>query len=387
MLDRRLVALLIETSNAYARNLLRGIIRYVREQHRPWSIRLLEQGRGETPPAWLKRWKGDGIIARIENRRIADAVAATRLPIVDVSAARLLPELPWVETDDRAIAQLAFDHLADRNFRSFAFCGDSRFQWSCWRRDHFVSLVEARGLTCSVHDFRTRSGKTLSEEGQRDDLLKWLRTLPRPVGVLACYDVLAHQVLDVCHEHELRVPDDIAVLGVDNDELLCSLTIPPLSSVIPDAQGTGYEAARQLDLLMSSRKRASESVLMSPLGVCTRQSTDVLAIDDPDVAHAIRYIRDHALEGIKVQDVLGEVPLSRRALEIRFRELLDRTPHDEIMRVRMERVKELLLSTDLSLSEIAHRTGFRHVEYLSVAFRRSEGYPPSDFRKGRGRMA
>jgi len=385
MPDRRLVALLIETSNAYARNLLRGIIRYVREQHRPWSIRLLEQGRGETPPAWLKRWEGDGIIARIENRRIADAVSATKLPIVDVSAARLLPELPWVETDDRAIAQLAFDHLQDRNFRSFAFCGDSQFQWSCWRRDHFVSLVESKGLTCPVHDFRTRSGKNVSEERQRQNLLEWLRKLPKPVGILACYDVLGHQVLDVCHEEELRVPDDIAVLGVDNDELLCSLTIPPLSSVIPDAQGTGYEAARQLDLQMSSRKRPPESVLMKPLGVCTRQSTDVLAIDDPDIAHAVRYIRDHALEGINVQDVLAKVPLSRRALEIRFRDLLERTPHDEIMRVRIERVKELLLSTDLSLSEIAQRTGFRHVEYLSVAFRRNEGQPPSEFRKRRGR--
>jgi LacI family transcriptional regulator len=385
-MSHRLVALLIETSNAYARNLLRGIIRYVREQHRPWSIRLLEQGRGDTPPAWLKHWEGDGIIARIENRKIADAVTMTKLPVIDVSAARLLPELPWVETDDAAISRLAFDHLFDRNFRSFAFCGDSRFNWSNWRRDHFIQLVESRGFQCAVHDFRSRATGKTSEELQRRKLHEWLISLPKPVGLLACYDVLGHQILDVCHDQQLRVPDDIAVLGVDNDELLCSLTIPPLSSVIPDGWGTGYEAARLLDRQMTSRKHTAERILMKPLGVFTRQSTDVLAIDDPDVAAAIRLIRARALEGINVQDVLKEIPLSRRALEIRFRELLNRTPHDEIMRVRIERVKELLLTTDLGLSEIAARTGFRHVEYLSVAFRRHEGQPPGEFRRGRSRV-
>jgi LacI family transcriptional regulator len=369
------VALLIETSNAYARGLLQGVVAWQRE-HRPWSLFLAEHTRGDKPPAWLADWAGDGIIARIENAGIARALRRVRLPIVDVSAARLLPALPWFETDDAAVAQAAFEHLRERGFRNFAFCGDPRFNWSNWRQEHFQRAVQAEGGTCAAYE----PARVASDRDAADDLARWLRYLPKPVGVMACYDLRGVQVLDACRRLGVPVPDEVAVVAVDNDELLCELAHPPLSSVVPNTRRTGYEAAALLDRLMNGSRAPGETHLIPPLGVATRQSTDVLAIEDPHVSRAVRYIREHACEGINVRDVLRAVPQSRRLLEARFKKLLGRTPHEEILRVQLRRVKQLLTETDLPLETIAERTGFAHPEYLSVVFRREVGQPPSRYR-------
>lgn len=373
----RKVALLIETSNAYARGLLRGVVAYVRE-HRPWSLYLAEHARGERPPAWLAKWDGDGIIARIENPAIARALRSVKTPVVDVSAARLIPTLPFFETDDAAVAQTAAEHLLERGFRHFAFCGDARFNWSRLRGEHFQRVVRAAGHDCAnyVPSLAGRRG----EAWQVDDIAQWLKKLPRPLGVFACYDLRGAQVLDACRELGVKVPDDIAVIGADNDDLLCELSDPPLSSVILNPHRTGYAAAGLLDQMMSGRRVKGETHLIPPIGVATRQSTDTLAVDDRHVAQALRYIRDHACEGINVRDVLHAVPHARRRLEARFKKLLGRTPHEEIIRVQLNRVKQLLVETDLPLAEIAERTGFAHVEYLSVVFKRETGLPPSKFR-------
>jgi LacI family transcriptional regulator len=380
MKSRPSVALLIETSNAYARGLLEGIVAYIRE-HRPWSIHLPEQGRGDSPPDWLARWRGNGIIARIENADIARAVTKARLPVVDVSAARLVPGVAWVETDDRAIAQLAVDHFLERGFRQLAFCGDSAFNWSNWRRDHFVRILAARGLACHVFDFSPGTARRESRSRQQRRLADWIRKLPKPIGVMACYDIRAQQLLDVCREIDVAVPDDVAVIGVDNDELLCDLSSPPLTSVIPNAVRTGYEAAALLDRLMAGKPVAPEPHLIEPLGIAVRQSTDVLAMEDRDVAAAVRFIREHACDRINVADVLKAVPLSRRVLESRFRARLGRTPHDEILRLKLERVKQLLLETELSIAAIAERAGFEHSEYLSATFKQHFGQSPSVYRR------
>jgi LacI family transcriptional regulator len=371
------VALLIETSNEYARGLLRGIVAYIRE-HQAWSLYLSEHNRGDRAPAWLSTWNGSGIIARIENNEIAEGLRKLAIPMVDVSAARLIPSLPWFETDDSAIAHLAAEHLLERGFTNFAYAGDSRFNWSNWREEHFINCVRAAGHQCAVY----RGSRRFSpgEDEQVDDLAKWVRDLPKPVGVMACYDFRGQQVLDACRRINVAVPDEVAVIGVDNDELLCELASPPLSSVIPNTYRTGYEAAALLAEMMAGRKFTSEAHLIPPLGVATRQSTDVLAIHDRNIARAIHYIRNHACSGINVQDVIKAVPQSRRLLEKRFMKLLGRTPHEEIIRVQLDRVKQLLTRTDLPLEEIAQRSGFAHVEYLSVAFKRETGMPPSKFR-------
>jgi LacI family transcriptional regulator len=205
--------------------------------------------------------------------------------------------------------------------------------------------------------------------------------LPRPVGILACYDIRAQQLLDVCRELEISVPEEVAVIGVDNDELLCNLCTPPLSSVIPDTLQTGYRAAELLDKLLQGKTISEEATFIEPLGVAARQSTDILAIDDPDLVKALKLIREHASDGINVKDLLREIPLSRRVFEFRFQKLLGCTPHEMLIRTRMDRVKQLLRETDLTLETIAHRSGFAHVEYMTSAFRRHAGMTPGVYRK------
>jgi LacI family transcriptional regulator len=301
------------------------------------------------------------------------------LPAVDVSAARLVPELPWVETDDEQIARLAAEHLLERGFKNFAFCGDARFNWSVWREKHFCARVAA--MNHHVHCYRPQAGAA-DLSAQIGDLRRWLNELPKPVGIMACYDIRGQQILDACRSAGLAVPAEVAVIGVDDDALLCDLASPPLSSVIPNTHRTGYEAAALLDRLMAGKRVAALPHLIAPLGVAPRQSTDVLAVDDREIAHAVQFIREHACAGINVTDVLRAVPLSRRVLEQRFQRLLGRTPREEILQVRLSRVRQLLTETDLPLYLIADRTGFEHVEYLSVVFKRETGQTTSEFRAG-----
>lgn len=380
MRKRHSVALLLETSNAYSRGLLDGIIAYQRE-HELWSIYIGEQQRGAKPPAWFSNWQGDGIIARIETEAIATAVKRSGLPAVDVSAARRVPHLPWVETNDREIARLAASHLIERGFRELAFYGEPDFNWSQWREDHFTEFARQSGCNCQVFRAASRAEKGYSWSRERRRLIAWVRKLPKPIGVMACYDFGGQQLLDVCRELDIAVPEQMAVIGVDDDARLCRLCTPPLSSVIPDTHRAGYEAAKLLDRMMNGERIVGEAILIPPRGIAQRQSSDVYAVDDPDVVAALRFIREHACDGISVGDVLRVVPLSRRMLEHRFQKLIGRTPHAEIMRIRIERTSRLLRETDLTLAEIARRTGFPHAEYLSVAFKRQTGQTPRGYRR------
>jgi LacI family transcriptional regulator len=368
MKPRKQVALLIETSNAYARGLLRGIMAYVRE-HEPWAFRLTEHGRGEGGPDELAGWKGHGAIARVENRKIAAAVRRFQGPVVDVSAARLLPELPWVETDDVAIARAAADHLLARGLRNFGYCGDDRFNWSKWRREAFHRYLAEAGLPCDDGPSRGTAG-----------LAEWVRSLPKPAGVFASYDVRGREVLDACRLAEVEVPDQVAVIGVDDDELLCELSDPPLSSVIPDTRRTGWVAAELLSQWMAGRRPLPAAHRIPPLGVTTRRSTDMLAVEDPELATALRFISERACRGITVEDVLSQVALSRRVLEDRFKRVLGRSPHAEILRAQLERAKQLLLQRNLTLAAVAHQCGFRNGEYLGTVFKREFGLTPGQYR-------
>lgn len=381
------VALLVETSNAYARGVLSGIRKYVKI-HGPWNVHLSEHARGDQPPKWIADWDGDGVIARVENKQIARALAGIRAPVVDVSSYHYLPDAPVVTTDNAIIARLAFEHLADRGFRYFAYCGDQRFAWSVARGGFFDELVRNAGLTCE--HYTSPVGPERDSDAETDAIAEWLRGLPCPLAVFAAYDARGQQVLEACQRAGLSVPEEVAVLGVDNDELLCELSPQALSSVIPDMQRTGWEAAELLSRLMNGALIEPSVHRIPPIGIATRQSTDVTAVEDVHVAKAARFIREHACVGISVSDVVSAVPVGRRLLEKRFRALLGRTLRQEITRVQMQRVKELLVGTDLSLAEIAERAGFRHVEYLTFVFKREFGTSPSAYRiehqpqRGRG---
>ncbi|KAA1257739.1 Xylose operon regulatory protein [Rubripirellula obstinata] len=379
-MPRKTVALLIETSNGYCRGLLEGVIAYTKERA-DWSIHLTEQERGASPPWWLNSWDGDGIIARIETDSIGKRLKKFGIPIVDLSAARHIKGVPWADTDDRAISQLAVDHFVERGFKHLAFCGDAGFQWSAKRCDHFGKLAEDAGCTFHQHQSIARYDKHYDFASDKRQIMKWLQQLPRPVAIIGCYDFKAQQVLDACRQMDVSVPAEVTVLGVDDDHLICELSEPTLSSVIPDTKRTGYEAADLLNRMMHGEQLATEHPLLTqPLGIRVRQSTDTLAIDDEDVARALQFIRRNATANIRVTDILQEVSLSRRALEHRFKKWLGHTPHEEIQRVRISRIKELLTDSDLTIHQIARRTGFEYDEYMAAAFKRETGITPTEYR-------
>jgi len=216
----------------------------------------------------------------------------------------------------------------------------------------------------------------------KSSLEVWLSKLPKPTGLLCAYDIQAQVVLDTCRNMNLPVPELLAVMGVDNDTLLCDLSHPSLTSVAPDARGAGFHAAQLLDDLMHGRRASSStSVLMKPLGIIQRQSTDITAVSNKAIAAAIRFIRDHACDGINVTDVLSHVHLSRRTLESQFLESTGKTPHDMISTIRTDRVQRLLQQSELSLDEIAKHAGFEHTEYMSVVFKKRFGVSPGRYRR------
>ncbi len=368
---------MIETSNSYARGLLSGVKDFIRA-HGPWNVHLSEHGRGDRPPKWIADWDGDGIVARIENKQIARALSDLNVPVVDLSSHRLLPGVPVVTTDNALISRLAFQHFVERGFRHFAFCGDGRFAWSIARGGHFDEYVREAGLTCE--HYATPAGHDADSDPETDAIADWLRNLPSPVAIFACYDARGQQVLEAAQRAGLSVPEQVAVLGVDNDELLCELSPPPLSSVVPDTQRSGWVAAELLAKLMRGESVPADMHRIAPRGVCTRQSSDTYAVDDPQISRALRFIREDACSGISVGELLKKCPMSRRVLEQRMKELLGRSPHEEITRVQLQRAKDLLVDTELTLEEIAERSGFRNAQYLSVVFKRETGTPPSEFR-------
>ena len=372
----RKVALVFETTNAYARALLIGIGDYVLS-HGPWSIHFAELGAHDNPPAWLEKWDGDGVVFRGESKRIARVIERLSIPKIDLTPSRLLAASPWVKSDDAAVAHLAAQHFLERGFREFAYCGDARFSWSHRRGDRFGQLVRSANYVC--HHYQPPRSVPNSD-AEVDAIASWLTSLPKPVGVFACYDNRGQQVLEACRRARLAVPEEVAVLGVDNDEVLCVLSPPPLSSVILNARRAGWEAAALLSLMMNGETVPAEPHLIPPVGIATRQSSDILAIGDGRIAAALRYIREHACEGIRVSDVLRHCPMARRALEERFRQFLGRTPRQEILRVQLNRVKDLLVGTELPIGEIAARAGF-NAEQLSAVFKKEHGLAPSEYRR------
>ncbi len=379
----RKVALLIETSNRYGRDLLYGVRDWMREGER-WAIRFTEQGRRAPLPTWLKDWQGDGIIARVDSPQIAAALRRTRLPVVDVSAERFSSEFSRVSIDNGAVARLAAEHLEAKGFSDFAYCGDRRFLWSRQRGVEFRRCLAEKGRRCV--DFGEPAGTAKpGSDAEIRAIARWLKGLPKPVGVFACYDGRALQVLEACQLLGLHVPDQVAVLGVDNDELVCELANPPLSSVQPNARRSGYEAAALLARLMGGEKKAvAPTHQVQPVRVVERQSTDVVAVADVKVAAALKFIRLHACEGMDVGDVLRAVPMSRTRLEQKFKALLGHSPHRQLVQQRIARAKHLLAESKIAISEVAEQAGFDNASYLSVAFRRETGLSPFAYRAKHG---
>jgi len=377
------VALLIETSREYARGLLRGVARY-HQEHGPWSIFFEPHGLDDPPPSWLKSWRGDGILVRIDNRRMADAILRTGIPAVDVRGAFQNLGLPFIGVDNRPVSRLAFEHLLNCGLRNFAFCGTPRGENpnQDFRCEVFVQLAQEAGCDCRVYLGKGRRGRTRDWEQGQQEIARWLTSLPKPVGVMTCHDDRGHQVLEACRRAELRVPDEVAVIGVDNDPFLCNLCTPPLTSIDINPSRIGYEAAAQLAAIMNGGRAPREPVLLGPpRGVAPRQSTDMLAVEDEEVASAIRFVRENAVKGITVQEVLARATRSPSTLERRVKRLLGRTIKAEITRVKLSRARLLLCETELPVAKISARCGFSEPRYFCEVFRTNEGLTATAFRR------
>ncbi len=378
------VALLIESSRGYGRDLQRGVAAYMRT-HGPYSIYRHERSLGDAVPGWLESWEGDGVIARIESQELANFLAQSGLPVVDLRDKIRVPGVPSIETNDLSVAQLACEHFLDRGIRSFAFCGFEGANFSRRREASTVDYLANAGIPITVYNSPTGSifdTAAIEAEGivHQRELADWLLTLPKPTGLVACNDVRGAQVLGVCREIGIRVPDELAVVGVDDDRLICELATPPMSSVATDAFRIGYMGAEMLSEMMHGKFPKQQQYFVNAKSVIGRESTDLLAIDDEDVAAALRFIRDKAGEGISVDDVATAVNMSRSTLDRRFARHTGKTVKAEITRVRVERIKQLLVDTDYSLPTIANMVGFSHVEYMSTMFKQHTDETPGQYR-------
>jgi LacI family transcriptional regulator len=384
--SRPRVALLIETSRAYGRDLLVGIAQYVRA-HGPWDIEFQEGDPTEKLPQWFKTWKGDGIIARVKTRLIANEIRKLKIPAVDLYCGLSDLKMASMRSDEKAVGKIAAQHLLEKGFRQFAFCGFNGTEWSDRRRAGFQESIAEANLPCYVYDNpRPQSVLALieyEEHGSKyeQQLGQWLKSLPKATGLMACNDMRARQVLSSCRDLQLLVPDDIAVIGVDKDEIFCELANMPLSSVILNTGRIGYEAAGMLDRMMLGEKISEQTVLIEPSGVAARQSTDVLAVEDPNLVKALRLIRDHACDRIDIDQVAAGAGLSRSVLQRKFRNLLGKSVHEEIINARLKRACELLAGTELNQFDIAEKSGFRYPEYMGVVFKARLHKTPSQYRK------
>ncbi len=372
------VGLVLSHSLSYCREILRGIRTFAMERPNWLLTPIFPDSRAVQLAASLKC---NGYIAHIFERTLADTLQATKRPVVNVSG--VLPELPFcrVVTDHAEVGRQAARHLLERGMTELAFVGYPVHDFSVERQRGFAEVAEQNGIRVSTFLEQTRRIEEPNGLWKwNDGLQKWIHNLPKPIGILASHDIQGVQLSEYCNQLQLRVPDEVAIVGVDDDDLLCELSRPSLSSVALPAERIGYQAALLLDNLFQTKSRKRESVVLQPGGVVVRESSDLQSTPDSDVSNALRFIRSHSSRPIQVADVLAAVPVSRRGLERRFRKSLNRSIFEEINRNHVERARQMLISTNHSMAAIAEKCGFRDSRHFSILFRKFMGATPTAYR-------
>ncbi len=378
------VAVLVDTSRSYGRDIVRGIRRYVAE-HGPWSLYLEPRDLRSRFPHWLKDWPGDGILSRTVDDALLRQLKATKLPVIELRTTVLQHSFPFVGMDNRIVGTRVAEHLRNRGFQRFACYFDTTEAFFVERSELFAQTLRTHGFECSMFKSAGAGKQRLRWDEHQRALSEWLSSLEKPVGVFAVNDQLGFWLLDAARRAGIAVPEEVAVVGAENDNMLCDTASPPLSSLRLRGQAAGYEAARILDEWMSKKRipKLGEKHLLAPGDIVVRQSSDIVAVEDPRIAAALRFIRQHATEQIDVTRVAREVALSRSVLERRMKALIGRSPGEEINRIRFAAVEKLLTQTDLTLDAIAARCGFTHPQYMAGAFRKRTGMTPGEFRRQR----
>lgn len=380
----------MESQVAPRRMMLTGVARYIQE-HDPWSVYLKPIGVEKSLGSWLREWRGDGIIAAVAKADV-EVFTAIGVPVVDVIGILGDARVPLVHTNDRSVGRLGAEHLRGRGFRHFAFVQYVGEFWSTERCEGFCTALRDQGFEPHVYSLNLPgpgSGGPETWESQQQKLAAWLEPLPRPLGLMATNDLMGQQLLEACQRLRVSVPEEIAVVGADNDEPICRIASPPLSSVIINDHQRGYEAAALLDRMMRGEPPPTATVFVEPAGVFARASTDSLAIEDATIVKALRFVREQACDGIGVDDVVRKAHVSRSVLERRFRKTVGRSINEEMIRIRLNRAVELLSNTSLELKVIAQRAGFGTQAYMNAVFRAKIGKTPGSFRNAQkpGRVA
>jgi LacI family transcriptional regulator len=383
MPDRSTIAVVIPTHMTCFRDLLRGINAFAHAKA-TWRLHFLRE---DNYVQFISRYKPDGLLigALSDYGQGKQAIARVSRCVGVVGGYRhhSIDKIVAVESDDERVGEVAAQHFIQKGYRDFAFVGQDAW-WSLKRAAGFERELKKAGFLYAF--LRQEWESTITSQGwdhvdRAGKFATWLRALPRPLALMGCNDVHARMITEVCRDEGIRVPDDVAILGVDNDDLDCEISDPPLSSVAVPWRKIGYDAASLLDRMIEGERIDPTVIFVPPVGVVERQSTDVIAISDEDIVAAIRFIRDHAHEQIGVDDVLWAVPVARRSLEQRFRSVLRRTILEEIRRVHVERAKQLLAATDMSIKDVARSSGFGRGTWFSVSFRKLVGESPAQFRK------
>ncbi len=357
------VGIIVNYVGGYSRGVIRGIASFAFA--RAWICRV----EGVNEAAIGKHLKDyDGLIIQAATAAQARLLNRSSVPAVNVSSSLGLKRVPSVVSDDRLVGTMGAEHFLRRGHRHFGFYATDDRQFATIRFHGFSQRLAREKMECRL----IRNERSLAE-------IVTNRTTP--IALMACNDRAAVAALDLCRSHSVRVPDDVAILGVDNDELMQSLANPPLSTINTARERIGFEAAAMLERLIGGKSDLGDLVLVPPKDVITRRSTDALAINDADVAESARFIHQHAGRQIGVLDVARRATISRRQLERRFKEALGRTIHDEILRCRVDRAKQLLLESDLTLPQVAMASGFASASYFSTVFRRQISTTPGEFRE------
>lgn len=377
----RKVAILIESSRGYGRGLIQGIGKFI-DEHRNWQIEYRPRGLSEPVPHWIKNWQGDGILARINNKRTLRLLLNLGIPVIDLRRMLSTSAIPQVGPNDQEAVKMLYDHFRHRGFQRFAFVGIPRGEhvFMDIRRTFFRQLVEERKYSFSELEISLEEFEGNGSRGERR-MIRWLKKLPERTAVLACNDDLGLQVLNSCRTVDISVPNFLTVAGIGNDECLCEIASPKLTSIDLNPIKIGLEAATMLQRMMDDQDETPDSIQIKPNRIVPRASTNMIASDDDVVSAMIQYIRQEACNGATVRDVLTRSRISRSSLENRFKESIGHSVFQEIITVRLERVQELLVSTDLTIKEITAQSGFSYQTYLMHTFQKQFGMTMKAFRR------
>ncbi|MBS0661958.1 MAG: DNA-binding transcriptional regulator [Verrucomicrobia bacterium] len=377
----RRIAVFLSLATEHGRGILRGVARFF--HGRPEVTVLKFSDPRVYDPTFLHRLRADGLIARVATRRNEAVLAAWGGPVVNVSGQITTPRLPLINTDDLRVGELALRHLHGRGYRNFAYCGNTTHLGSVQRYRGFGQAARQLGVTAPVprHILPQGDQNTPYPDPTRARLAEWLKSLPRPVGILGFTDRVALELDEACARVGLRVPDDVAILGVGNDLTRVEFAHVALSSIQLNTQQIGERAAAVLQAMLDGRKRVPGEVLVSPQKIVTRGSTDRFAVDDEVVALALDHIREHVGNNIYVDEVARAAGVTRRVLELRFRAALGTSVYAEVQRLHFERALELMPEPGLTLAEIAYAAGFESPAVFSTAFRQRFHTTPSAYRR------